>query len=567
MNACDTMQNGHGFLRPFRVACIKKPADGLNGDCVIHYASPYRKYEMRVKLLNGYEHGKAIIYNREKPYIRLVYINGVANGVVERMSDKGKVEMTGHLVDGIENGLFDEFDDNSNVVWRGYYRNGKRYSEVIECERLKGYYEERNVYDGRLISVAQYDNDLHDKNGHCLEYENDKWVGEWIYENGVKKSIVQEYRNGKNILYDENREEIEMIENHLPNHIELDLMAYWNEDCLVEYELENERYYGVMKQGERCYEIVRSTYGAWVVLADLNNNEMSVYYNNELVCTKTGKGTVDLDARGRRWEGDLRGNEPFGYGIVYDEEGQIEYNGFVINGIRSCYGKEYYVDLGIPLYEGCYSNNERYGRGRLYDRKGDVNSSGLWKENKPFSFDFDGKTINPFTKSMDLSRQSYNTRDTFLSPPWLFSLKHIVIGDDCLGKVRVFEVIALGELESIVIGEKSTTYAKTERAIRYSTRTDGSCRIANCPKLKTIYIDGYSFSDYHSFELEGLPSLQAITASESCFNQAPSFSLIGMLGWISLNNQTFLSYSQSNSVIVHSLILIRLCLRVIKRID
>ena len=60
-------------------------------------------------------------------------------------------------------------------------------------------------------------------------------------------------------------------------------------------------------------------------------------------------------------------------------------------------------------------------------------------------------------------------------------LKHIEIGNDCFGKVRVFELNGLSELESVVIGQKSFRISDAER-------NDGSYRIVNSPKLKSIQI-------------------------------------------------------------------------------
>ena len=101
-------------------------------------------------------------------------------------------------------------------------------------------------------------------------------------------------------------------------------------------------------------------------------------------------------------------------------------------------------------------------------------------------------------------------------------LKRIVIGDNCFGKVRVFDLDGLSELESVVIGEDSFS-------IGYKERSDGSYRIVNCPKLKSIQIDTHSFYDYHSFELSNLPSLQSIYIGQRCFYYAPSFSLTGLI--------------------------------------
>ena len=102
----------------------------------------------------------------------------------------------------------------------------------------------------------------------------------------------------------------------------------------------------------------------------------------------------------------------------------------------------------------------------------------------------------------------------------LVRLKRIVIGDGCFEKVRVFELDGLGELESVVVGKDSFRISENKRS-------DGSYRIVNCPKLKSIQIGYDSFWDYHSFELNNLPSLQSIDIGRECFNRAPSLSLTG----------------------------------------
>ena len=87
----------------------------------------------------------------------------------------------------------------------------------------------------------------------------------------------------------------------------------------------------------------------------------------------------------------------------------------------------------------------------------------------------------------------------------------------------------LFELEGVMIGKKSFTYAKTDYGIWKSERTDGHLCIVNCPKLKSIQIGYHSFGDYHSFELTKLPSLQSIDIGERCFYYAPVFSLAGLI--------------------------------------
>ena len=101
-------------------------------------------------------------------------------------------------------------------------------------------------------------------------------------------------------------------------------------------------------------------------------------------------------------------------------------------------------------------------------------------------------------------------------------LKSIMIGDNSYGKVRVFDLDGLSELASVVIGQYSFRISSSER-------NDGSYRIVNCPKLKSIQIGKESFEDYHSFELNNLPSLQSIDIGVDNFEYAPSFSLTGLI--------------------------------------
>ena len=97
-----------------------------------------------------------------------------------------------------------------------------------------------------------------------------------------------------------------------------------------------------------------------------------------------------------------------------------------------------------------------------------------------------------------------------------------MIGSNCFVNVRVFELDGLNELESVVIGGNSFSSSSSEES-------DSSYRIVNCPKLKSIEIGGISFQDYHSFELNDLPSLQSIVLGDWYFRYAPSFSLTGLI--------------------------------------
>ena len=127
------------------------------------------------------------------------------------------------------------------------------------------------------------------------------------------------------------------------------------------------------------------------------------------------------------------------------------------------------------------------------------------------------------TEVLRIGDNSYSDSSvTELKLSGLVQLKQIVIGDECFRSVRLLELDGLRELESVVIGWHcfSIIYVSGKRV-------DCVCRIVNCPNLKSIQIGDNSFSDYYSFELNNLPSLQVIDMGDGCFICVPSLSLIG----------------------------------------
>ena len=318
-----------GFLSGYVESSVEKPADGLNGECTIHYSGRYSKYEMIVPLVNGKRDGKAMIVNDGMPYLRLEYRRGSLTGVVERMNEFGAIELRGHLVNGVESGFFEEYDGNDNVVWRGYYRNGRRYSEVVKSRRGGRWYVERRVGSGEVLSIAEYDEGLHDKNGKCWEYENGKWVDEWVYENGVRGRCVREDRDGMMVAYDENGEKTKVRKMNewdgMRMRERLDtVMKEKNNDSMMDYDIETGKEHGVWKKEEKCYAIKRSDEENRVVVADLKTHEMRVYDGDDWKENEQdGVDCIDLDVNGRRWEGGVKDGKPLGYGMVYDEEGII----------------------------------------------------------------------------------------------------------------------------------------------------------------------------------------------------------------------------------------------------
>ena len=525
----NTELNG-GFLSGFVEASVEKPVDGRNGECIVHYADQQGKYEMTVPLVNGMREGIGTILKKGAPFIQVEYHRGFASGTVCRMDDYGVVEMRGQLLNGMESGLFEEYDRSDKVVWRGYYRNGKRYSEVVKSEQLEGYYDEKSAENGRLLSIAQYDKDLHDKNGRCLEYENGSLRSECEYENGVKKHTSRQFVNERMTMFDSNGKKVyegkwfgDMKSGFLCHEKMEGMSGYFKEEdssgqliSVSEYDELN-----VFKNG-KCFEMENGkvkrvcVYENGVVkrvMQGFNESTMTEYNNGKRVY----KGG---------WKGDMKnGFVREGKGKEYEKDGETAlYSGQWKSGKRDGKGTEYRD--GHALYTGEWKNGMRNGEGKEMDGNGRVMWSGKWANGKykntvmtPSSL-----TSNPLDiEELRTGNRRYNGGSvTELKLSGLARLKRIVIGDECFGKVRVFGLSGLGKLESVVIGSESFRISGNER-------NDGSCQIVNCPKLKSIQIGHWSFEDYHSFELNNLPSLHFIGIGVECFSYAPSFSLTGLI--------------------------------------
>lgn len=230
---------------------------------------------------------------------------------------------------------------------------------------------------------------------------------------------------------------------------------------------------------------------------------------------------IDLDSKGRRWEGSVIDNKPYGYGAIYNEEENREYEGFMLKDVKTCCGTEYYGDLGTIRYRGWYLNDQKHGYGTLYDRTGAVVVNGLWKNDHPYTPQFDGKTVDSFTESLHFSEYSFPELPTFVLKDWFGSLRTISIGDNSFSSVRSFELCNLNSLESLTIG-------KACFRISSEAREDGCLEIRNCPSLCSIQIGDWSFDDYKECAFEELPSLQSLQLGEYCFTLVRECSLHGV---------------------------------------
>ena len=300
-----------------------------------------------------------------------------------------------------------------------------------------------------------------------------------------------------------------------------------NKNCMLNLNVDKEEMRGVCKRGEEVIEvkenenevelmIVNVLNHSMIVLKGLKGEELNEMDLSELVENEI----VDLNDDGMRWEGEVLKGDLFGYGCLYDEENELEYEGWMIEGKKRCYGIEYWNDIGLKKYCGCYYDGLKNGYGLLYDRNGMIEYEGLFKDDVVIDVNDDMrmKWIDDSELIVTSCIESLIIADHFNRPDIsslilnysLISLKQIEIGDDCFANVTRFVVDGLNELKRVIIGQNSFLLDENNR--------EGSkCLIMNCDQLSEIHIEDWSFFWYESFELKNLPSLISIQLDDNAF--------------------------------------------------
>ena len=90
------------------------------------------------------------------------------------------------------------------------------------------------------------------------------------------------------------------------------------------------------------------------------------------------------------------------------------------------------------------------------------------------------------------------------------NVRRIVIGHDAFMYVEEVKLIGLSELESVEIGMNSFTQHKNS----YGNDPNRHFYLKNCPKLKSLKMGRYSFSDYTVVEIEDVDALEVIEMGE-----------------------------------------------------
>ena len=239
-------------------------------------------------------------------------------------------------------------------------------------------------------------------------------------------------------------------------------------------------------------------------LMQLNGKDMNGIEHNQV---------LDLSDDGERWEGDVLNDEPYGWGVVYDSENRMAYEGFRIGELNVCYGIRYYSDIVMIEYEGEWCEGKRWGRGIHYDRKGNTVYDGEWFDDEQVIMKVvlsqENQLLHNHIEELIVSNDCCSGRewkevDLSLLP----CLKTLHVGDSCFTCVRKVKLIGMKKLESVVIGEDSFNM----HCPNYYR--DWDFYLKDCERLRELKIGYDSFGEYSMCVIENLPSLEVIDIGE-----------------------------------------------------
>ena len=279
------------------------------------------------------------------------------------------------------------------------------------------------------------------------------------------------------------------------------------------------------------YHVIRYTKGSFL-LADglvLYPGEVHCYQPNWSCVASTDKKqllkcskydvsaiehnkTVELSAEEGKWEGDAYNGKPCGWGLLYDRNGNMIYEGFRIDAVNTCFGTRYYPENHQIEYTGNIYMGKRWGRGMQYDRNGKVIYNGEWiNDDHVKKVDVahgEESKVTYHTRIMEMVFEDYafyNKHFTKLNLTVFMGLRMLTIDDDCFSYVEETYIKNMPHLETLHIGANS-----------FNLQDDfgegsGKFFLQNCPALKEFVVGSKSFASYRECIMENLPSLETLS--------------------------------------------------------
>ena len=237
-------------------------------------------------------------------------------------------------------------------------------------------------------------------------------------------------------------------------------------------------------------------------LLSVNKEDLSGVDHNQV---------LDLSDDGERWEGDVLNGQPYGWGVEYDSENRMAYEGFRLGEVNVCYGIQYYSDLGVIEYKGEWFEGKRWGRGVWYNRKGEVKFDGKWidgghKVGKRAKVG-ENPLLHSCIEELTVSSNCCNEEEwTALDLSFMFNLRELKVGNKCFLYVQEMKLVGLKNLESVTVGDDCFNRG----VMRCCANPRCHFQLKNCERIKELKIGCDSFVCYSTIDIESVDSLEVI---------------------------------------------------------
>ena len=210
--------------------------------------------------------------------------------------------------------------------------------------------------------------------------------------------------------------------------------------------------------------VLCETSNSRVIEVDVDSHEL-LRVNGEEVSGVEHAKVLDLSDDGERWEGDVLDNQPYGWGVLYDSEGEKAYEGFRIGEVNVFYGRSYYPDVQKVEYDGGICEGKRWGRGIQYDRNGKILFDGEWMNDEQLTkrvvLNEKNQLLHNHIEELIVSNNSCNGKEwSVFDLSFIPKVRLLEVGDDCFENVKEVKMMGLKQLERVVIGKKCFTKCK-----------------------------------------------------------------------------------------------------------
>ena len=175
----------------------------------------------------------------------------------------------------------------------------------------------------------------------------------------------------------------------------------------------------------------------------------------------------EISEDGSRWEGDWLNDKPFGYGSIYDGEGNKIYSGFMFEGKKIAFGEEYFADNHEVDYCGNYVNDLRHGWGTTYDRNGNTLYEGDWRFGKN---DFEERIVirneedclifHDLIKELEFEEDCFNEWKDDLAIENYPNLERIIVKENSLNNLNSLKICNCEILKMIEVEDTASNNVK-----------------------------------------------------------------------------------------------------------